>query len=99
MRPQVPRLRCKYPRCTTATGRWIFAFLVICIAIAISWTLLLEDYKSVHRNDEYSIAAREVGLVDELGVIGPDAVETVDDVVDLEQPPVGGRLVVPRRRR
>jgi hypothetical protein len=59
MRPQVPRSRCKYPRCTTATGRWIFAFLVICIAIAISWTLLLEDYKSVHRNDEYSIAARE----------------------------------------
>jgi hypothetical protein len=59
MRPQDPRLRCKYPRCTTATGRWIFAFLVICIAIAMSWTLLLEDYKTVHRNDEYSIAARE----------------------------------------
>lgn len=59
MRRLVPILRRKCARCAAATPRGFLTILVICIAIAASWKLLIEEHKSLHLSDEYSAGARE----------------------------------------
>jgi hypothetical protein len=59
MRRLAPILRCIGTRCATATRRWFLATLAICIAIAASWKLLVEEHRSPHPSEEYSAGPRE----------------------------------------
>jgi hypothetical protein len=58
MRRLIPILRCNCPRCATATRRWFLAIIAICVTIAASWELLVEEHESVPGGDEFVVGPR-----------------------------------------